>query len=337
MLRIIIAIIGSICCFCSYGQLSPKTLGFTEYSLNSKTLGKVIYYVSSNNQDNDLPVLLYLDGSGPYPLFQYTEMGIGSTVVLNFQELSKTYRIVLISKPSVPFIDSVITSANGMPIYPEPDEYRKRLSLEWRVKAANDVINEVLSKQGQQDLTVLGFSEGAQVGPYLAALNPKVDQLILFAGNGLNQFFDPIINARLKAKVGALSEEEAQTEIDSLFAMYKSIYNNPTSTNNDWWGHSYLRWASFTAKDPIDALRKLDIPIYIANGSLDENSVLSADYIYLDFLRLGKTNLTYKTYPNCDHQFNELKIENGQVISATPRLNEALDAALKWLSENQEK
>jgi pimeloyl-ACP methyl ester carboxylesterase len=258
-------------------------------------------------------------------------------VVLNFQALSKEYKIVLISKPSVPFIDSVFTSSNGMPIYPESDEYRKRLSLGWRVESANAIINELVKAQPQANVTVLGFSEGAQVGPYVAEANEHVDQLILFAGNGLNQFFDPIISARLKANTGQLNEKDAQEEIDSLFAQYKKIYAQPTSTKQQWWGHTYQRWASFTVKDPLDALQNLNIPIYIANGSLDENSVLSADYIYLDFLRLGKTNLTYKTYPNYDHQFNELLIENGQIVNVTPRLDDAVQVALKWLSENKQK
>jgi hypothetical protein len=83
----------------------------------------------------------------------------------------------------------------------------------------------------------------------------------------------------------------------------------------------------------LDALQQLEIPIYIANGSLDENSVLSADYIQLDFLRRGKSNLTYKTYPGYDHQFNHQVFQHGQLKEVVPRLTEVLHEAMEWLDE----
>lgn len=89
--------------------------------------------------------------------------------------------------------------------------------------------------------------------------------------------------------------------------------------------------ASFTETDPYKYLLELEIPVYIANGSLDENSVLSADYIQLEFIKNGKDNLTYKTYPNCDHQFNEIIMKNGQFIEAKPKLDTVMKSAFEWL------
>lgn len=57
---------------------------------------------------------------------------------------------------------------------------------------------------------------------------------------------------------------------------------------------------------------KLNIPIYIAKGTNDNNSqVLSYDYVKLEFLRLQKSNLTYVNYPGADHGFNKIVRVNG--------------------------
>jgi len=269
------------------------------------------------------------------PLFQNFDDGIGSTVVIDFQQLRNEYRILLISKPGVPFIDSLETDETGLPIYKEPNIYKENLSLDWRVETANSIIN-ILVKDEQIDdskVVVLGFSEGAQVAPTLAKENKNITHLLLFGGNGLNQLLDPIISARMKAYSGQISEIDAQNEIDSLFKEYKKIYRDPTSTKNEWWGHTYKRWSSFTERDPYKYLLELDIPIYIANGSLDEYSVLSADYIQLEFIKNKKENLTYKTYPNYDHQFNEIITENGQFVEAKPKLENVLKVAFDWLNE----
>ena len=92
-----------------------------------------------------------------------------------------------------------------------------------------------------------------------------------------------------------MTHQEAQAAVDSLFTIYKKIYNDPNSTGKWYYGHPYKRWGSFCNDIPLEHLVKLEIPIYYLNGSIDRSTpILEADYIMLEFLRLGKTNLTYK-------------------------------------------
>jgi len=122
--RTLLMILGCCVAINSYSQsLTPALLGFEEYSLVDEMHGEVSYYLSSDSSITKKPLLVYLDGSGAFPLFQEVEQGIGSTVVLDFQNLSKEYTILLISKPGVPFIDKVGSDENGYPIYEEPTEY----------------------------------------------------------------------------------------------------------------------------------------------------------------------------------------------------------------------
>lgn len=46
-------------------------------------------------------------------------------------------------------------------------------------------------------------------------------------GNSLNQLYDFIIEKRLSAQKGEISNDEAQANIDSLYIEYEKIYNNP--------------------------------------------------------------------------------------------------------------
>lgn len=324
------------CNFCAAQEITPEKLGFSSNTLMVEKIGEVDYYLSIDSINISKPLLVYLDGSGAFPLFQKISKGIGSTVVLDFNELKNDYRILLISKPGIPFIDTVGNDDNGFPLYEEPSEYKEKLSLNWRVSTADNIIDYLIDKKliSPSKVVVLGFSEGAQVAPFLARTNKNVTHLLLFGGNGLNQFFDPIISVRMKAITGQLSEAEAQKDIDSLFTQYESIYNDPLSTNKNWWGHTYKRWSSFTQEDPYKCLLDLNIPIYFANGSLDENSVLSADYIKLEFIKNRKQNLTYKTYSSYDHQFNEIVFEKGEFKETIPRLTSVMGEAFRWLDQN---
>ena len=316
-------------------RITPELMGFEEYTLRDEKLETVNYYLSKETSMIKKPLLVYLDGSGPHPLFQTFDDGYGSTVVLDYQTLQNDYRIILISKPGVPFNDKVDSDETGFPFYKEPIEYKEKLSFKWRVKSADLIIKKLIQedKVDTSKVVVIGFSEGAQVGPSLAKSNQYITHLILFGGNGLNQLIDPIINARMKATRGEISEMDAQKEVDSLFLEYEKIYTDPTNTDKEWWGHTYKRWSSFTERDPYKDLLELDIPIYMANGSLDDNSVLSADYIKLEFIKHKKDNLTYKTYPNYDHQFNEITFENGQFVEAKPMIDLVLNNAFKWLNK----
>ncbi|MEM9549479.1 MAG: hypothetical protein AAGA77_26145 [Bacteroidota bacterium] len=334
MRKILLLVIGLLSTHITFAQNpSAKMLGFEAFEFSTEKLGNVNYYLSQDSSGIQKPLLVYLDGSGSYPLFQVVEGGIASTVVLDFQRLREDFTILLIGKPGVPFSDVVDFDAYGFPMYDEPEAYTKYLSLDWRVDTADKIIHDLIQKNtiDAKRIVVFGFSEGAQVAPKLAAKNKHITHLMLFGGNGLNQLFDPIISTRMKAVTGEISQTQAQVEIDSLFNMYQDIYDEPLATDKNWWGHTYQRWASFTLTDPSQYLLQLDIPIYMANGSLDENSVLSADYIQLEFIKNKKSNLTYKTYPNCDHQFNELVIENGVFKQAIPRLDEVLRDAFEWL------
>lgn len=318
-------------------EISPEKLGFTEVVLKDKNLGDIHYYITKCGEKENKPVLLYLDGSGAYPLFQYTERGLGSSVPFDFKKISEEYHLVIISKPGVPFCDSVKMSDYGYPEYPVPEEYKKRLSLEWRSKSASKVIADVKRKNKIKNnkIAVLGISEGFQVAAHLASTNKSVTHLLIFVGNGLTQFFDFLLQNRIDAQLSKITLEESQQEVDSLYTIIRDIYQNPNATDKEWYGHTYLRWSSFCNFNPTEAILSLNIPVYIVAAANDRNtSVLGTDYLYLESIRKNKNNISYHVYPY-DHSLNEYVLDKeGQITGVKPHLQEILQQSLDWLKLN---
>lgn len=318
-------------------QSNDTRFGFRSFELNDKELGKIAYHVSAESIDQEKPVIIYLDGSGPFPLFQYTTRGVASTVPFNSKEISKKYHLILISKPGIPLVDSVSNdAATGTPVYDAPEHYTKNLSLQWRVNAADLVIKEILKKLpvDKKKIAVLGISEGFQVGAKLLSVNKSITHAMLLVGNGLNQLFDFIILNRMQATAGKISREQAQQNIDSLYQQYKEIYGNASATDKKWYGHSYKRWNSFSNNIPLDNIMQTDIPVLVVAASGDENTtVLSADYIYLESLRKNKKHIFYKVYPY-DHSFSErVTDENGKTTHMKNHMSSVMKDTLDWLEK----
>ena len=315
---------------------SPKDLGLHESVIDSEELGEIHYYVTENKRDSLKPLLVYLDGSGSYPLFQTFEKGsLGSSVLLNFNELSADYHVVLISKPGVPFIEKMeFDEKRGRPIYDTPAEYHERLSLDWRVGAADAVIDDCLAnlKVDSSKVAIIGLSEGYQVGASLLGKNKSITHSILMVGNGLNQFYDFVILNRMDVEKGKITPEEAQNNIDSLYQVFEDIYKYPTATDKFWYGHTYLRWASFCAVDPVDPIMASDIPVYMVICSDDTNTTaISADFVTLEAVRQNKKNIQTVVYPY-NHSFRETVYnDDGEIVDKIDHMREVLDASLDWL------
>lgn len=316
---------------------TPQQLGWKSFSIETEFLGKVNYFVTAQKIDEKKPLLVYLDGSGAMPLFQYTDKGIGSSVALPYRELSDNYHFVIISKPGVPFIDSVGRDPiSGAPLYEPPKEYDKRLSLDWRVNAADLVLKECLKNLliDSNQIGIIGISEGFQVGAKLLDVNESITHAMLLVGNGLNQMYDFVIQNRREAEIGKISAEQAQENIDSLYMIFDDIYANPQSTSKKWYGHTYLRWSSFCKNIPLESIIRSDIPIYIIACSQDHNTTaLGADYIKIESLRKRRTNIHYQVLPY-DHYFNEMiKDDSGKIVSSKSHIHDVIQDALDWWEE----
>ncbi|AZA83621.1 hypothetical protein C1637_14755 [Chryseobacterium lactis] len=308
---------------------------FKHYTLHDSKLKSFQVHLLTSDSTAVKPLLVYLDGSGNFPIYYKTKSGKYSTSVpIDLKKYSKNYHIVLISKPSVPFKDSLQMSPSGRRFYPVSNNYTMLYSLDWRAETASKAINFFVKKLpvNKKKIVVMGYSEGSQVAPKVAVLNKKVTNIICIVGNALNHFYDFLINTRLDVIKNKISAEEGQKTIDSLYTDYEKIYADPLSTKKNWYGETYLKWSSFTRTTPLENMLKLKIPIlYIAGGKDNNQTIIGMDYAKLEFLRQGKKNLTYKVYPNSNHYFQEEETKDGKTITVD-RIDEVHQFAVDWLN-----
>ena len=312
-----------------------QTSLFRHYTLTTSRLKSFQIHLATTDTAALKPLLIYLDGSGNFPIYFKTKSGNYSTSVpLDIKKYAKDFHVVLISKPDIPFKDSLQTSPSGRRYYPESSLYTQLYSLDWRAEAASEAIKFFLKKipVDKREIIVMGYSEGSQVAPKVAVINKSVTHVVCIVGNVMNQLYDFLINTRLDVERNIISAEEGQTIIDSLYKEYEKIYADPSSVYKKWYGETYLKWSSFTQTTPLENMLKLKIPIlYVAAGKDNNQTIIDMDYAKLEFIRQGKKNLTYKVYPGCNHYFQEQQLIDGKTISID-RNDEVHQFAIDWIT-----
>jgi pimeloyl-ACP methyl ester carboxylesterase len=324
---------------------TPTDWGLNAYHLEDAQLGNIHYYVSANGIERRKPLLFIISGCRGLPTMLVVQcedksLQLGTVPPDLIHGFSDQYHVAFIGKAGTPFCDKVkvneINPLQNLEDYQPSDEYIQKCGMEWEVQASSLVLDALCDTlpNTSNKVVVVGFSEGGHLAIKLAAESKQVTHLVSVISGGLNQFYSSIINQRMDAAMGKITHEEAQAEIDDLFATYREIYSDPRSTEKWYYGHPYRRWGSFCGDIPLRHLVKLEIPIFLLNGSADRNTpILQSDYVKLEFLRLGKDNLTYRVMPGCDHWFHEEVVNDGKEEHVSRR-KEALKMIGDWVSAN---
>ena len=311
-------------------------------SIEHDRLGHIDYYVTEKGIDLEKPLVFIVSGTRGLPIMLVVQSGeesiqLGTVPPDQIEFFSEKYHVAIMGKAGTPFCDTMkaeeINPIKNLEEYMPSKEYIQKCGMEWEVQASSMVIDRLCSMLAisANKVIAVGFSEGGRLVPRLAAENDSITHLVCVISGGLNQFYSSIINRRIDAAAGKITHQEAQTEIKNLFAIYKEIYSDPHNTDKWYDGHPYQRWASFCNDIPLEHLVKLDIPILFLNGSADRSTpILQADYIMLEFIRLGKTNLTYQVLPGVEHSLYEIVKENGKE-KAISRRKEAFKKIVEWI------
>lgn len=325
--------------------VAPEDWGLKKFNIKDAQLGNIDYYVTEKGIDTDKPLVFVVSGCNGLPTMLVVQCGdksiqLGTVPPDQIKDFSDQFHVAFISKAGTPFCDTVVVDEinpmKNLEAYRPSDEYIQKCGMDWEVQASILVIDSLckMLPNSENKVIALGFSEGGILVTKLASESEKITHLVSVMSTGLNQFYSSIINRRMDEATGKLTHKEAQAEVDSLFAVYKKIYDDPNNTEKWYYGHPYKRWGSFCSYIPLEHLVKLDIPIYYLNGSIDRSSpVLQADYIMLEFLRLGKTNFTYTVLPGVEHSLYEVVVENGEE-KAFSRRKEAFKMIHDWIVSN---
>jgi dienelactone hydrolase len=175
-----------------------------------------------------------------------------------------------------------------------------------------------------------GGSEGGQVASLVAPLVPETSALLMLAsGGGMTMAEElPLDFEKSMARSGS-SSEEIRKKIDEIQDHYNQIKSNPT-WKLEWLSdgktarNTYKWWDSILWIKALPILETLKAPIYIAHGTEDSSCAYESSKLIADrFAALGKSNLTFKTYPGLEHNFSDLKGVSHQ--------QEVMGDALQWL------
>lgn len=308
----------------------------TQFVIEDKE-DNIEFIVFDTKLDSRKPILLWCQGSLPYPLYVDSKQDglwlIGGGISnFDIPTITNNYHLVIISMPKTTLIANEKDINNSYWYFGNSKdknvptlEFQKADYLENYVNRAIKVL-KFLKKQDWVDnskLIVAGSSQGSKVATKIAAANKNVSKLGLFSVNPFGRIDQNIRQARKKAEQKIISWEDADKEIEKEYQILKDA-NNPNIAKKD---PSLLAWKSFSVP-LLDDWLLFDKPIYLAYGTHDIASDLN-DVVPLFFIQKGKNNLTYKRYLNLDHNFFEVD-EKGRPNHEKPHWEEAMNTFIEW-------
>ena len=314
---------------------------FTVFTAESKALGKIEYCTFNSSINKRKPLLIFIHGSGNFPTFHYRNdlKQYAWSAFSILQKYKDDYHVLFVNKPGIPLFDTIqIDPKTGHFDYPQNDEFDRHYSLDWRALAASMIIDRAVKDLlvDRTKIVVMGHSQGGQVAPKIAKLNQKVTHVVMLNCNVLNHLYDFILQERLASFKGEQSFETTQSNIDSLYADYQKIFDNPTSFKDSWNNETYLRWASFSTETPLENMLKLKVPILLVAGGRDiwNSFVMNSDYAKIEFMSRGKNNLTYKVFPNANHFLQNESLDQGKTTT-TDIKPQVFDYIMSWISSSK--
>ena len=288
--------------------LMEKVLNRFQFTSNEINVDdqSVRYFIHQKKNSSPNKLVLYLQGTtpNPEPFFSISPNGKGYSYLQyfpsDFELLDDSYLYCVIAPPGISGIGNVGEY--------DVEKYHRLNSLDYRVFQANAVIDHLAAKHKELSrIIVYGHSEGAPVAAKLGTVNKKITHLGIWGGNTLPDFFDFILMERKANIQGLQSDSLTQVNIDDYISMFKEIsldtLNTTPSNESEIREYTNKRWWSY-AEPPLNHLLTIDIPLFVQVATKDENAPIESNYLIpLEFIRLGKTNLTFKVCVDCDHGF----------------------------------
>ncbi len=268
--------------------------GLFQWELRRHDESVLTFYSTFERLERDLPLAVWMQGSGSSSLFTI-ENGRARSRVLSLIStlLGPEVQLLAVEKRGVEFGENVNGGALGA-----SREYHEFATLEDR---SADVVRVLETFRDQnilpKNVLAIGHSEGADVAAKVAADDPGVTHLAFLSGGGPSQLVDLMTLIRK----GAGSPEEKEAEIDALWDQWHAIRADPRSADTMWLGHAYRRWSSYFNHPPVESLLKTNAKILIIQGSADDAvPIESADLCAVELSRAGR-DFEYLRLPGADH------------------------------------
>lgn len=280
---------------------------FDNFVARDPAFGDIAWHVDTVNAGARGPLVVWLPGSGAYPHFQtFSDGSRGMSFPPELLAFRDRAHFMLIDKPGLPFVAEMrFDEKTGRPIPLDSPAYRAGLSRDNLISRTAIAISAARASLGDKidRVVVIGGSEGAQYVFAVAGL-AGADKAVGWGGLALPQYYDFVLEQRLRAERGEISRAEAQAAVEGVFADIKAVQADPLSLEQRFIGEANRRWSGFGTHAVVDDMLALDIPLLLVQGGDDSKApIINTDFAMVAFLSRGRTNLDYWVYPDVDHGF----------------------------------
>jgi pimeloyl-ACP methyl ester carboxylesterase len=167
---------------------------------------------------------------------------------------------------------------------------------EQRMKDFSAFINTMLKQLDfrPKNVVVIGISEAADAAVRAAALDPRINQLVVIGSGGYTM-----------RKSLQVMKQHAPSQVPDVDAFAQEYAGKPIDLNDNWYGNPVYWWMDILDVDPLPDYLKLDIPILVGVGEQDDSQPLaSVHYLQSQFSQHGKQNLQVNIYPGVGHSLS---------------------------------
>ncbi|CAN5566493.1 hypothetical protein BH10PLA2_BH10PLA2_23630 [soil metagenome] len=300
---------------------------FQRYSVVDSLGRTITFYLSKPPKDKaagDLPLVLFIQGSGCQSLFQRFGDRIGGGVQnLVLTEAKKRARVLVVEKPGVKFLDNPKRpgSAEGA-----SREFLEEHTLPRWVEANLAALRAAWMLPGvdSKHTLVIGHSEGGLVAAAVAAKQSGVTHVASLAGGGPSQLFD-LVELRSKPQPNEKPEAVARRR-QAVYQEFARVLNDPDSTTQFWMGHPYRRWSTFLEHSVTEELSKAKAAIYLVQGTADTAVSVTGFDVLVAELRGRGINFTFERIEGADHGFKTPETTAG----ASTGMQAVIGRVLTW-------
>ncbi len=288
---------------------------------------EVTYYISEFDREKELPLIVYIQGSGYQSLF-YEKGGsiVPTSGHINLPYLSQgKAKVLIIEKPGVQFLDV-------MSPHQRNTQFDQSFSLDsWSERIKKVIEHVILTEQiDASKVMLIGHSEGGLVAARVAKLmQQKISNVCIMAGEGPSQLYSLYSFAKTGDFFSKVAKDE-KSRIQYLLSTWDDIQKDPTSTDKFFWGFTYLRWYSFLKTSVIEELSGFKGKVLILQGDKDKNvNPESSNILYIGLISKG-IDAELSIMENADHSFY---IKNSEINGWKTALKKSLD----WFLETAHK
>jgi len=277
------------------------------------------------------PLLLFIQGSLPKPLFLADKDEVYEVFPFNPNILTDKYHLVIIGKPFIPLVSDIKNLGQNYTYIEDstgkfPKAYSDRNLPDYYVDRNIEVLKYLLKQNWVDDskLILAGHSEGSNIAVRIASKFKKVTHLIFASGNPYGRITTMINSNRARE-----SYQDSMHYAENEFQYWQDVITNKNDMD-DSYGDTFKATYDFS-ESLIPYFEKLKIPVLVVYGTKDWSAPY-IDLMRIEFMRKRLKNFTYYPLIGTEHNYFP-KDKNGNINYDIFNWDRVAEKWEKWIEQ----